>query len=103
MNVQQAKSTAGRLRHKIETLIRRQQGALLALGVRLVIATLWKLSVLRSPLTLTPKRMASVAAQVTSSTSTKFRWLSDEPGAKKRSVQQRTNRTKNVMRAARLF
>ncbi|DBA66513.1 TPA: hypothetical protein ACH3X2_002483 [Trebouxia sp. C0005] len=49
------------------------------------------------------KKNGVSAAQVTSSTSTKFRWLSDEPGAKKRSVQQRTNRTKNVMRAARLF
>ncbi len=43
------------------------------------------------------------AAQVTSSTSTKYWWLSDEPGAKKRSVKQRTDYTKKVMRAARLF
>jgi len=43
------------------------------------------------------------AAQVTSSTNTRYRWLSDEPGAKKRSVKQRTGRTKRVMRAARLF
>ena len=43
------------------------------------------------------------AAQVTSSANTKYRWLSDEPGAKKRSVKQRTDRTKRVMRAARLF
>ncbi len=43
------------------------------------------------------------AAQVTSSTSTKYQWLSDEPGAKKRSVKQRTDRTKKVMRAAGLF
>ncbi len=43
------------------------------------------------------------AAQVTSSTSTKYWWLSDEPGAKKRSVKQRTDRTKKVMRAAGLF
>ncbi len=43
------------------------------------------------------------AAEVTSSTSTKYRWVSDEPGAKKRSVKQRTDHTKKVMRAARLF
>ncbi|DBA66521.1 TPA: hypothetical protein ACH3X2_002491 [Trebouxia sp. C0005] len=43
------------------------------------------------------------AAQVTSSTSTKFWWLSDEPGAKKRSVHRRTDRTKRAMRAAKLF
>ena len=43
------------------------------------------------------------AAQVTSSTNTKYRWLSDEPGANKRCVKQRTDRTKRVMRAARLF
>ncbi len=43
------------------------------------------------------------AAQVTSSTTTKYCWLSDEPGAKKRSVQQRTIRSKRkVMRAARI-
>jgi hypothetical protein len=31
------------------------------------------------------------AAQVTSSAHTKYSWLSDEPGGKKRSVAQRTN------------
>jgi len=35
-------------------------------------------------------------AQVTSSTGTKYRWLSDEPGAKKRSVAQRTWRAKRT-------
>ncbi|DBA89156.1 TPA: hypothetical protein ACH3X1_016317 [Trebouxia sp. C0004] len=34
------------------------------------------------------------AAEVTSSTSTKYSWLSDEPGAKKRSVNQRTMYTR---------
>ena len=34
------------------------------------------------------------AAQVTSSASTKYSWLSDEPGAKKRSVAQRTSYTR---------
>ena len=34
------------------------------------------------------------AAEVTNSTSTKYSWLSDEPGAKKRSVYQRTAYTK---------
>ncbi|DBA68598.1 TPA: hypothetical protein ACH3X2_013536 [Trebouxia sp. C0005] len=34
------------------------------------------------------------AAEVTSSTTTKYSWLSDEPGAKKRSVNQRTIYTK---------
>ena len=43
------------------------------------------------------------AAQVTSSAGTKYWWLSDEPGAKKRSVQQRTKYAKRkVRRAARL-
>ena len=49
------------------------------------------------------KKNGVSAAQVTSSTSTKFWWLSDKPGAKKRSVQQRTQYAKRkVMRAARL-
>ncbi len=34
------------------------------------------------------------AAEVTSSTHTKYRWLSDEPGAAKRSVSQRTQNAK---------
>ncbi|KAA6425894.1 MAG: hypothetical protein FRX49_04269 [Trebouxia sp. A1-2] len=34
------------------------------------------------------------AAEVTSSAGTKYSWLSDEPGAKKRSVKQRTTYTK---------
>ena len=34
------------------------------------------------------------AAEVTSSAHTKYSWLSDEPGAKKRSVHQRTNYTR---------
>ena len=34
------------------------------------------------------------AAQVTSSATTKYSWLSDEPGAKKQSVAQRTNYTR---------
>ncbi|KAA6421106.1 MAG: hypothetical protein FRX49_09016 [Trebouxia sp. A1-2] len=34
------------------------------------------------------------AAEVTSSTHTKYSWLSDEPGAKKRSVNQRTIQTR---------
>ncbi len=34
------------------------------------------------------------AAEVTSSAGTKYSWLSDEPGAKKRSVNQRTNYTR---------
>jgi len=33
-------------------------------------------------------------AEVTSSTSTKYSWLSDEPGAEKRSVNQRTHHTR---------
>ena len=34
------------------------------------------------------------AAEVTSSTSAKYSWLSDEPGAKKRSVNLRTKYTR---------
>ena len=34
------------------------------------------------------------AAEVTSSASTKYSWLSDEPGAKKRSINERTNYTR---------
>jgi len=34
------------------------------------------------------------AAEVTSSSSTKYSWLSDEPGAKKRSADRRTNYTR---------
>ncbi|DBA68594.1 TPA: hypothetical protein ACH3X2_013532 [Trebouxia sp. C0005] len=42
------------------------------------------------------------AAEVTSSASTKYSWLSDEPGAKKRSVHQRTTHArKQVSTAAR--
>ena len=33
-------------------------------------------------------------AEVTSATTSKYSWLSDEPGAKKRSVAQRTKYTK---------
>ena len=39
------------------------------------------------------------AAEVTSSSSTKYSWLSDEPGAKKRSVNQRTMRTRRKFSA----
>ncbi len=60
MNVQWAKTIAGRLAQKIETLIKRQRGAHFALGIRFVIATLWKLCVLRLLLTLTLNRMVSV-------------------------------------------
>ncbi len=38
------------------------------------------------------------AAEVTSSTHTKYSWLSDEPGATKRSVAQRTNYTRRQSR-----
>ena len=34
------------------------------------------------------------AAEVTSSSSTEYSWLSDKPGAKKRSVNQRTKYTR---------
>ncbi|DBA90869.1 TPA: hypothetical protein ACH3X2_004239 [Trebouxia sp. C0005] len=37
------------------------------------------------------------AAEVTSSASTKYSWLSDEPGAKKRSVAQRTSYTRKQL------
>ena len=37
------------------------------------------------------------AAEVTSSSSTKYSWLSDEPGAKKRSVSQRTLYTRRQL------
>ena len=43
------------------------------------------------------------AAEVTSSAGTKYSWLSDEPGAKKRSVNQRTSRTKKRSALADLF
>ncbi len=39
-------------------------------------------------------------AEVTSSTHTKYNWLSDEPGAKKRSVAQRTSYTKKQCKTA---
>ena len=38
------------------------------------------------------------AAQVTSSAGTTYSWLSDEPGAKKRSVKQRTDYTKRQLK-----
>jgi hypothetical protein len=38
------------------------------------------------------------AAQVTSSAGTTYSWLSDEPGAKKRSVKQRTNYTRRQLK-----
>ena len=37
------------------------------------------------------------AAEVTSSSSTKYSWLSDQPGAKKRSLNQRTNYTRKIL------
>ena len=37
------------------------------------------------------------AAEVTNSTHTKYSWLSDEPGAKKRSVDQRTHYTRKKL------
>ena len=40
------------------------------------------------------KKKCVTAAEVTSSTSAKYSWLSDEPGAKKRSVNQRTTYTR---------
>jgi len=40
------------------------------------------------------------AAEVTSSATTKYSWLSDEPGAKKRSVAQRTTYTKKQFKTA---
>ena len=38
------------------------------------------------------------AAEVTSAATTKYSWLSDEPGAKKRSVNQRTHYTRKKLR-----
>ncbi len=38
------------------------------------------------------------AAEVTSSASSKYSWLSDEPGAKKRSVDQRTHYTRHKLK-----
>ncbi len=40
------------------------------------------------------KKNGVSAAEVTSAATTKYSWLSDEPGAKKRSVAQRTNHTR---------
>ncbi|DBA98679.1 TPA: hypothetical protein ACH3X1_014458 [Trebouxia sp. C0004] len=40
------------------------------------------------------------AAQVTSSATIKYAWLSDEPGAKKRSVNQRTQYTRKQLKTA---
>ncbi len=60
MNVQRAERTAGRLGQNIETLKKRQLGALVALGIRFVTATLWKLFVLKLLLILTLSRMVSV-------------------------------------------
>ncbi len=40
------------------------------------------------------------AAEVRSSTHTKYSWLSDEPSAKKRSVQQRTSYAKQKVSTA---
>jgi len=37
-------------------------------------------------------------AEVTSSTSSKYNWLSDEPGAEKRSVNQRTLYTRKQLK-----
>ncbi len=39
-------------------------------------------------------------AEVTSSTHTKYHWLSDEPGAEKRSVNQRTSYTRKQLKTA---
>ncbi len=39
-------------------------------------------------------------AEVTSSTHTKYSWLSDEPGAKKRSVAQHTQYTRKQSKTA---
>ncbi len=39
-------------------------------------------------------------AEVTSATTAKYRWLSDEPGATKRSVAQRTNHTRRQSKTA---
>ncbi|DBA68584.1 TPA: hypothetical protein ACH3X2_013524 [Trebouxia sp. C0005] len=43
------------------------------------------------------KKNGVTAAEVTSSASTKYSWLSDEPGATKRSVAQRTDYTKTQL------
>ena len=40
------------------------------------------------------KKNGVTAAEVTNSASPKYSWLSDEPGAKKRSVDQRTHYTR---------
>ncbi len=88
MHVQRARCTAGKLGPATEPA-RGQQGALSVQGICFVNATLCKPFVLMSLLILTLKRMVS-AAEVTSSTHTKYSWLSDKPGAKKRSVNVRT-------------
>jgi len=43
------------------------------------------------------KKNGVTAADVTSSAGTKYSWLSDEPGAKKRSVDRRTNYTRRKL------
>ena len=95
--------TAGRLTPEIESLTQRQVNVHFASGVRCVIATLWKLYVLEIAADFDIEQN-DCSPQVTSSLLTKYGCLSDKRGAQKRSVDQRTWRTKwKVRRAARLF
>ena len=101
INVARARCTAGRLGLTL-VLANYQQDAPIVLGTSFVSATLWKLSVLILLLILTLNRMVSMLPEVTSSAGTKYSWQSDEPGAKKRSVAERTSYTKKqVFTAAR--
>ncbi len=69
MNVQRAKSTAGWLPQAIETLIKRQQGALFASGVRFVCNSLEAVCP-EIAADFDIQKNGVSAAQVTSSTST---------------------------------
>ena len=59
-NAQRARFTAGRLRLSLELYSKGQQDALVALGTSFVSATVCKLSILISLVTLTLKRMVSL-------------------------------------------
>ena len=99
-SVQRARYTAGRLGPPLgppRLYAKGLQDALVVLGTSFASATVWEQFVQRLLLIFDVEKNGVTAAEVTSSTHTKYSWLSNEPGAKKRSVAQRTTYTRKQL------
>ena len=89
-SAQRARCTAGRPRHAVETQATNRQDALVVMGTSCVSAISLQIVCPDIAADFDVENNGVAAAEVISSPGTKYSWLSDEPGAKKRSVNLRT-------------